>query len=200
MLFRTRGKGRVSSLYARVNTPRRRAAVTAGVLATVSVVALGTASAAPQGPAKSATTAVQPAPATESVRERRQPPAHEKVSPGRPGAKSPTLDADYLISEVSPAQHRGWWHRPHLNGIHVTWMAPSERDPYDGWDWIEILDSKDHRVAWDRVCGNDHCGAHGSTLIGLRLNKGEEYRALYWSDGGRVTKGHLRAEFDFWAA
>lgn len=195
MAFRTRAMGKVSSLYAGVNTPRRRAAVLAGVLASVSVVALGTASAAPQGAEKSTTAAVQAAPATDSAREHWQPPKHQKV--GR--AESPTLNADYLISEVSPAQHRGWWYQSHITGINVTWMTPSGRDPYDGWDWIEIIDRKGNRVAWDWACGNDHCGAYGSTMIGLNLNKGEEYRALYWSDGGRVTKGNLRAEFEFWA-
>lgn len=199
MVFRTRGRGKVSSLYAGVNTPRRRAAVMAGVLASVSVVALGTASAAPQDSGKSTTAAVQPAPATDSARAHWQPPTHQKVSPGDPKAEFPTMNADYLISEVSPAQHRGWWYQSHLTGINVTWMAPSGRDPYDGWDWIEITDSKGNRVTWDWACGNDHCGAYGSTMIGLHLNKGEEYKAFYWSDGGRVTKGHLRAEFDFWA-
>ncbi|SOE10260.1 hypothetical protein SAMN06272775_1314 [Streptomyces sp. 2323.1] len=197
MSFRTRGKRKVSSLYAGVNTPRRRAAVMAGVLASVSVVALGTASAASQGPEKSATAAVQAAPATDSAREHWQPPTHQ--GPGDLGAESPILNADYLISEVSPAQHRGWWYQSHLTGINVTWMTPSGRDPYDGWDWIEIIDSKGKRITWDWACGNDHCGAYGSTMIGLHLNKGEQYRALYWSDGGRVTKGHLRAEFEFWA-
>lgn len=197
MLFRTRGKRKVSSLYAGVNTPRRRAAVMAGVFASVSVVALGTASAASQGPEKSATAAVQAAPATDSAREHWQPPTHQ--SPGDPGAESPILNADYLISEVSPAQHRGWWYQSHLTGINVTWMTPSGRDPYDGWDWIEIVDSKGNRITWDWACGNDYCGAYGSTMIGLHLNKGEEYKALYWSDGGRVTKGNLRAEFEFWA-
>ncbi|WP_244942579.1 hypothetical protein [Streptomyces sioyaensis] len=191
--------GKVSSLYAGVNTPRRRAAVMAGVLASVSVIALGTASAASQGAEKSTTAAVQPAPATDSAREHWQPPTHPKVGPGDAGAEFPILNADYLISEVSPAQHRGWWYQSHLTGINVTWMTPSGRDPYDGWDWIEIIDSKGNRVTWDWACGNDHCGAYGSTMISLRLNKGEEYRALYWSDGGRVTKGNLRAEFEFWA-
>ncbi|WP_438489785.1 hypothetical protein [Streptomyces sp. S186] len=193
MLFRTPGKGKISSLCARANTPQRRAAVMAGVLAGVSVMALGTASAAPQGPEKPTTAAVQAAPATDSARrEHWQPPAHQ--SPGYP-----VLNADYLISDVSPAQYRGWWYQSHLTGINVTWMTSSGRDPYDGWDWIEIVDSKGKRITWDWVCGNAHCGAYGSTMIGLHLNKGEEYKALYWSDGGRVTKGHLRAEFDFWA-
>ncbi|WEB38046.1 hypothetical protein MOV08_01115 [Streptomyces yunnanensis] len=176
-----------------------RAAVMAGVLASVSVVALGTASAASQGSERSTTAAAQAAPATNSAREHWQPPTHQKVGPGDPKAEFPTINADYLISDVSPAQYRGWWYQSHLTGINVTWMTPSGRDPYDGWDWIEITDSKGNRITWDWACGNAHCGAYGSTMIGMHLNKGEEYKAYYWSDGGRVTKGHLRAEFDFWA-
>ncbi|MEU9498013.1 hypothetical protein [Streptomyces sp. NPDC048196] len=183
-----------------MNAPRRRAAVMAGVLAGVSVVALGTASAAPQEDSgKSTKAAVQAAPATDSARKHWQPPKDRGEGSGARGAAYPVLNADYLISEVSPAQYRGWWYQSHLTGINVTWMTPSGRDPYDGWDWIEIIDSKGNRITWDWVCGNAHCGAYGSTMIGLHLNKGEEYKALYWSDGGRVTKGNLRAEFEFWA-
>lgn len=118
MLFRTRGKGKVSSLYAGVNTPRRRAAVMAGVLASVSVVALGAASAASQGSEKSTTAAVQAAPATDSAREHWQPPTHQ--SPG-----DPAINTDYLISEVSPAQYRGWWFQSHLNGIVTPLSDPA---------------------------------------------------------------------------
>ncbi|QHC23746.1 hypothetical protein [Streptomyces sp. GS7] len=175
-----------------MSKPRRRAAVMAGVLASVSVVALGTASAASQGSGRSTTAAVQAVPATDSVREHWQPPTHQ--SPG-----DPAINTNYPISEVSPAQYRGWWYQSHLTGIDVTWMTPSGRDPYDGWDWIEILDSKGNRITWDWACGNAHCGSYGSTMIGMWMNKGEEYKARYWSDGGRVTKGHLQAESDFWA-
>ncbi|MGI5466228.1 hypothetical protein [Streptomyces sp. CA-132043] len=86
-----------------------------------------------------------------------------------------------------------------MKGVSVTWMTPSGRDPYDGWDWIEIVDQNNRRVTWDWACGQDHCGAYGSTLISANLEKGMEYKALYWSDGGRVTKGRLQAEFEFWA-
>ncbi|MEU4850119.1 hypothetical protein [Streptomyces gilvosporeus] len=171
----------------------------AGVLATVSAVALGTASAAPQGPGKSTTATVQSAPATSSARERWQPPTHQGGDPTHQDPGDPALNTNYLISEVSPAQYRGWWYQSHLTGINVTWTTPSGRDPYDGWDWIEIVDMNGHRITGDWACGNAHCGAYGSTMIGLYLNKGEEYEARYWSGGGRVTKGRLQAEFEFWA-
>ncbi|MFJ9615228.1 hypothetical protein [Streptomyces noursei] len=183
-----------------MNTPRRRTAVLAGVLATVSVVALGTASAASQGSERSTTAAVQAAPATNSTREHWQPPTNQSSGdPTHQDPGDPALNTNYLISQVSPAQYRGWWYQSHLTGINVTWMTPSGRDPYNGWDWIEIVDSKGNRITWDWACGNAHCGAYGSTMIGMSMNKGEEYKARYWSDGGRVTKGHVQAEFEFWA-
>ncbi|MER6048630.1 hypothetical protein ABT168_14430 [Streptomyces sp. NPDC001793] len=200
MLFRTLGKGRISSLCARANTPQRRTAVMAGVLASVSMMALGTASAAPQAPEKPTTAAVQKAPATDSAREHWQPPTQQNSGdPTHQDPGDPALNTDYLISEVSPAQYRGWWYQSHLTGINVTWTTPSGRDPYNGRDWIEIVDSKGKRITWDWACGNAHCGAYGSTVIGMSTNKGEEYKARYWSDGGRGTKGRLRAEFEFWA-
>ncbi|MEV0374946.1 hypothetical protein AB0I10_35090 [Streptomyces sp. NPDC050636] len=171
----------------------------AGALVSVSVVALGTASAASQGSGKSTTAAVQAAPAGDSAREHWQPPMDKKEGPGDPGAEPGKINTTYLISEVSPAQYRGWWYQSHLTGVSVTWMAPSGRDPYNGWDWIEIQDANGKRVTWDWACGNDHCGAYGSTLIQAKLTKGAEYKVLYWSDGGRVTKGTLQAEFEFWA-
>ena len=199
MLFRTRGGGTVSSLYAGAKSPRRRAAVMAGVLASVSVVALGTASAASQGSGESTSAAVQPAPATDAVRERWQPPTGQSEGAGAPGAEPGKINTDFVIREVSPAQYKGWWHQTHVKGISVTWLAPSGQDPYGSWDWIEIQDSNGKRVTWDWACGHDHCGGYGSTLISANLKKGAEYKALYWSDGGRVTKGGLRAEFAFWA-
>ncbi|WP_328686884.1 hypothetical protein OHT20_36550 [Streptomyces caniferus] len=197
MLFRTRGWGRISSLCAGINTPRRRAAVMAGVLSSVSVVALGTASAASQGSGESTTAAVQAAPKTDLVRRHWQPPTVRHGRPGDPGTERGKLNTGILISDVSPGQFRGWWYQSHVKGVSVTWMTPSGRDPYDGWDWIEIQDSNGKRVTWDWACGNAHCGPHGSTLIGVNLKKGAEYKALYWSDGGRGTEGRLRAEFDF---
>ncbi|GGU96751.1 hypothetical protein GCM10010211_75110 [Streptomyces albospinus] len=197
MVFRARGKGRISSLCARANTPRRRAAVMAGVFASVSVMALGTASAVSQDSGESTTAAVQAAPATDSAREHWEPLTHRSRGAGDPGTEPGRINTDFLISEVSPAQFRGWWYQSHVKGVDVTWVAPSGRDPYDGWDWIEIVDGSGKRVTWDWVCGNAHCGAFGSTLIGANLKKGEEYKALYWSDGGRVTHGRLRAEFEF---
>ncbi|MGW2918773.1 hypothetical protein ACWDBF_13040 [Streptomyces angustmyceticus] len=197
MLFRTRGKGRVSFFIARALAPRRRAAVLAGVLASVSVVALGTASAASQGAGEPATAAVQAAPATEAARKHWQPPTDRSAGPGASGKESGRAGTGFLIREVSPAQFRGWWSQPHAKGVSVTWRTPPERDPYDGWDWIEIQDSNGKRVTWDWVCGNAHCGAYGSTLIEAHLMKGAEYKALYWSDGGRATEGDLRAEFAF---
>ncbi|WP_018539455.1 hypothetical protein [Streptomyces sp. SID8354] len=171
----------------------------AGVFASVSVVALGTASAEPQGSAESTKAAVQAAPATDSARAHWQPPTHRNGGPGDPGTEPGKLNTDYLISEVSPAQFRGYWYQSHVKGVSVTWVVPSGRDPYNGWDWIEILDSKGKRVTWDWACGNANCAAYGSTLIDANLTKGAEYRALYYSDGGRVTKGKLQAEFEFWA-
>ncbi|RFC77863.1 hypothetical protein DXZ75_08515 [Streptomyces sp. AcE210] len=94
---------------------------------------------------------------------------------------------------------RGYWYQSHIKGVSVTWVAPSGRDPYNGWDWIEIQDSNGRRVTWDWACGNANCGAYGSTLIDANLTKGAEYKALYYSDGGRVTRGTLQAEFEFWA-
>lgn len=197
MLFRMRGRGRTSSLIAGVMSPRRRAAVMAGVLASVSVVALGTASAASQGAGESATSAVQAAPATEAARKHWQPPRDRSAGARGPGAESGRTDTGFLIRDVSPGQFSGWWNQSHGKGVSVTWMAPSGRDPYDGWDWVEIQDGIGKRVTWDWVCGNAHCGAYGSTLIDANLTKGREYKALYWSDGGRVAKGNLQAEFDF---
>ncbi len=107
MLFRTRGKGKVSSLHAGANTPRRRTAVMAGVLVSMSVVALGTASAASQGSGEPTKAAVQAAPATDSAREHWQPPTHRNGGPGDPGKEPCKINTDYLISEVSPAQFRG---------------------------------------------------------------------------------------------
>ncbi|MGG2463876.1 hypothetical protein ACO0M4_29490 [Streptomyces sp. RGM 3693] len=155
-----------------MNTPRWRAAVMAGVLASVSVVTLGTASAASQGPEESTKAAVQAAPATDSAREHWQPPTHQNDGPGNPGTEPGKLNTDYMISEVSPGQFRGWWSQSHVKGVNVTWVAPSGRDPYDGWDWIEIVDGKGKRVTWDWTCGNAHCGAFGSTLIGANLTSG----------------------------
>ncbi|MFC7308855.1 hypothetical protein ACFQVC_32150 [Streptomyces monticola] len=166
---------------------------------TASVVALGTASAASQGAGESTKAAAPAAASPDSERERRQPPQDRRDGPGDPGAEPGKLNTDYLINEVSPAQFRGYWYQSHINGVSVTWVAPSGRDPYDGWDWIEILDSNGKRVTWDWACGNANCGAYGSTLIDAKLEKGAEYKALYYSDGGRVTKGQLRAEFEFWA-
>ncbi|TJZ54646.1 hypothetical protein FCH28_12965 [Streptomyces piniterrae] len=171
----------------------------AGVLVSVSVVALGPASAAPQGSGEPTKAAAQAAPAADSAREHWQPPTHRDGGPGDPGTEPGKINTDYLISEVSPAQFRGYWYQSHINGVSVTWVAPSGRDPYNTWDWIEILDSNGKRVTWDWACGNANCGAYGSTLIDAKLTKGAEYRALYYSDGGRVTKGTLQAEFEFWA-
>ncbi|MFJ8675706.1 hypothetical protein [Streptomyces sp. NPDC093589] len=197
MLSRTQGKGRLSSLYAGANAPRWRTAVMAGALVTVSVVALGTASAASQGSEEPTQAAVQAAPATDSVREHWKPPTVRSDGPA--GPQPGKINTDYLISEVSPAQFRGYWYQSHVKGVSVTWVAPSGRDPYNGWDWIEIQDSNAKRVTWDWACGNANCGAYGSTLIDAKLTKGAKYKALYFSDGGRVTKGHLQAEFEFWA-
>lgn len=172
----------------------------AGLLVSVSVVALGTAAAASQGSAEptkaAAQAAAQAAPGADSARERWQPPTvRSEVEDPHPGK----INTDYLISEVSPAQFRGYWYQSHITGVSVTWVAPSGRDPYKGWDWIEIQDSNGKRVTWDWACGNANCGAYGSTLIDANLTKGAEYKALYYSDGGRVTKGTLQAEFEFWA-
>ncbi|WP_326771950.1 hypothetical protein [Streptomyces sp. NBC_01445] len=197
MLFRTRGTGKASSLWAGANPPRRRAAVMAGVLASVSAVALGTASAASQGSEEPTTAAVQAVPAADSAREHWQPPTVRSDGPEDPHPGK--INTDYLISEVSPAQFRGYWYQSHVKGVSVTWVAPSGRDPYNGWDWIEIQDSNGKRVTWDWACGNANCGAYGSTLIDANLTKGAEYKALYYSDGGRVTRGTLQAEFEFWA-
>lgn len=197
MLFRTRGTGKASSLRAGANPPRRRAAIMAGVLASVSAVALGTASAASQGSEKPTTAAAQAAPAADSAREHWQPPTVQSDGPADP--QPGKINTDYLISEVSPAQFRGYWYQSHVKGVSVTWVAPSGRDPYNGWDWIEIQDSNGKRVTWDWACGNANCGAYGSTLIDANLTKGAEYKALYYSDGGRVTRGTLQAEFEFWA-
>ncbi|WP_407547732.1 hypothetical protein QOM21_01910 [Streptomyces sp. Pv4-95] len=169
----------------------------AGLLASVSVVALGTASAASPGAGEPTKAAAQGAPAADSTREHWQPPTARSAGPEDP--KPGEINTDYLISEVSPAQFRGYWYQSHVKGVSVTWVAPSGRDPYNGWDWIEIQDSNGKRVTWDWACGNANCGAYGSTLIDANLTKGAEYKALYYSDGGRVTKGQLRAEFKFWA-
>ncbi|MFG2518562.1 hypothetical protein [Streptomyces sp. NPDC048527] len=170
----------------------------AGVLVSVSVVGLGTAAAAQQGSEEPKKAAAQSASAADSAREHWQPPTVRSDGPGEdphPGE----INTDYLISEVSPAQFRGYWYQSHVKGVSVTWVAPSGRDPYNGWDWIEIQDSNGKRVTWDWACGNANCGAYGSTLIDANLTKGAEYKALYYSDGGRVTKGTLQAEFEFWA-
>ncbi|MFJ9819290.1 hypothetical protein ACIRU3_29345 [Streptomyces sp. NPDC101151] len=177
-----------------MNTSRRRGAVVAGVLASVSVVALGTSTAASQ----STQAAVPTAPAADSAREHWQPPTHQNQGPGAAGTAQEQLNTDYLINDVTPAQFRGSWYQSHIEGINVTWMAPSGRDAYDGWDWIEIVNRDGKRVAWDWACGNAHCAAYGSTLIDVSLQHGAEFKARYWSDGGRVTKGHLQAEFEFW--
>ncbi|MFD3475247.1 hypothetical protein [Streptomyces sp. NPDC058695] len=197
MLFRTRGTGKASSLRAGANPPRRRAAVMAGVLASVSAVALGTASAASQGSEEPTAAAVQAAPAADSARAHWRPPTVRSDGPEDPHPGK--INTDYLISEVSPAQFRGYWYQSHVKGVSVTWVAPSGRDPYNGWDWIEIQDSNGKRVTWDWACGNANCGAYGSTLIDANLTKGAEYKALYYSDGGRVTRGTVQAEFEFWA-
>lgn len=195
-MFRTRGKGKISSLSTGAGKPRRRTAVMAGVLVGVSVVALGTASAASQDSGKPTKAAAQAAPSADSAREHWQPPRNRTadIEDPRPGQ----INTDYLISEVSPTQYRGWWYQSHLNGVSVTWVAPSGRDPYNGSDWIEIVDSNGRRVAWDWACGNTNCGAYGSTLINANLTKGAEYKARYYSDAGRVTRGTLQAEFEFW--
>lgn len=197
MLFRTRGKDKVSSLSAGADTPRRRAAVMAGVLVIVSVVALGTAAAASQGSGEPVKPAAHAAPGADSAREQWQPPTVRSDGPEDPHPGE--INTAYLISEVAPAQFRGYWYQSHVKGFSVTWVAPSGRDPYNGWDWIEIQDSNGKRVTWDWACGNANCGAYGSTLIDANLTKGAEYKALYYSDGGRVTKGTLQAEFEFWA-
>lgn len=197
MLFRTRGKDKVSSLSTGADAPRRRTAVMAGVLVSVSVVALGTAAAASQGSGEPTKPAAHAAPRADSAREHWQPPTVR--SDGSEGPHPGEINTAYLISEVSPAQFRGYWYQSHVKGVSVTWVAPSGRDPYNGWDWIEIQDSNGKRVTWDWACGNANCGAYGSTLIDANLTKGAEYKALYYSDGGRVTKGTLQAEFEFWA-
>ncbi|MFE3649391.1 hypothetical protein ACFXO2_16420 [Streptomyces sp. NPDC059152] len=198
MLFRTRGMGgRISSLCARANTPRRRAAVMAGVLAAVSVAALGTASAASQDSEESTRAAVQAAPATESARRHWQPPTARSGAPAVLGTEPGKINTGFLISAVLPGQYKDRWYQTDVKGISVTWTAPSGRDPYDGWDWIEIQDGDGKRVTWDWVCGQGHCGAYGSTLISANLKKGEQYTAVYWSDGGRATKGREQATFAF---
>ncbi|MFB6441238.1 hypothetical protein ACFCVY_31430 [Streptomyces sp. NPDC056411] len=158
---------------------------------------LGTASAASQVSGEPTTGAVQAAPATDAVRNHWQPSTDRGAAPGATGAQSGKANTDFLISDVSPGRFRGWRYESHVMGVNVTWMTPSGRDPYDGWDWIEIQDSNGKRVTWDWACGNAHCGAYGSTLIGANLKEGMEYKALYWSDGGRVAKGRLQAEFAF---
>lgn len=190
MLFRTRDKGKIASLSAGMNTPRRRGAVVAGVLACVSVVALGTSTAASQS--------TQAAPAADSAREHWQPPTHQGKALGAAGTQQESLNTDFLINDVTPAQFRGSWYQSHIKGINVTWMAPSGRDAYDRWDWIEIVNREGKRVAWDWACGNAHCAAYGSTLIDVELQHGAEFKARYWSDAGRVSQGRLQAEFEFW--
>ncbi|MFE7316584.1 hypothetical protein ACFU7T_26340 [Streptomyces sp. NPDC057555] len=179
-----------------MNTPKRRAAIVAGVIASASVVLLGTASAEPHSSVEPATATAQTAAAVDSAHGRWQPPADKH---GDVKATEADINADYLISDVAPAQFGGRRNQSHVRGISVTWRAPSGRDPYDGWDWIEILDSHSKRVTWDWACAKDHCDAYGSTLIDKALTKGKRYVAVYWSDGGRGTKGTARAVFPFWA-
>ncbi|MGP3991506.1 hypothetical protein [Streptomyces sp. 3N207] len=182
---------------------RNRPAVLAAAAATsallLTAVALGSASATSPGSEEPAKAAVQAAPAADSTRESWQPPTDQSLGRRNLAAEQDKVNTDFLISDVSPGQFKGWWYQSHIKGVNVTWMAPSGRDPYDGWDWIEILDSNGKRVTWDWACGTSHCGAYGSTLIDTKLTKGMEYKALYWSDGGRITKGTLQAEFEFWA-
>ncbi|MFC9283064.1 hypothetical protein [Streptomyces collinus] len=177
-----------------MSTPRRRGAVVAGVLAGVSVVALGTSTAASQ-PTRSA---VRAASAADAGRGHWQPRPPRSEGPRAALRERERLNTDFLVNDVTPAQFRGSWYQSHIKGINVTWMAPSGRDAYDGWDWIEIVNSDGKRVAWDWACGNAHCGAYGSTLIDVDLQHGREFRARYWSDAGRVSNGRLQAEFEFW--
>ncbi|GAA2688737.1 hypothetical protein [Streptomyces lunalinharesii] len=197
MSFRTRGKGRISSLCARADAARWRAAVTAGVLASASVVALGAASAAPQEPDGAVRAAVQAAPKTESARGLWQPPAHRNDGPGAPGPGPGKLDAGFGIEAVSPAQSRSSSYPSYLGGVDVTWRVPTGRDPHDGRDWIEIVDGNGRRVTWDWACRTVHCGANGSTSITANLRRDAAYKALYWSDRSRGAEGRLRAEFAF---
>ncbi|MER7989222.1 hypothetical protein ABTY53_27045 [Streptomyces noursei] len=180
-----------------MNTPRWRAAVTAGVLASASVVALGAASATPQGSDGSTRAAVQAAPKTESARGLRQPPTHRAEGPEAPGTGPEKLDADFVIKEVSPARFRSSGYPSYLSGVSVTWRVPTGRDPHGGRDWIEIVDGNGQRVTWDWACRNARCGATGSTLITANLRRHAAYQARYWSDRGRVAKGRLRAEREF---
>ncbi len=197
MSFRTRGRSTISSLCTRANTSRWRAAVTAGVLASASVVALGAASAAPQGSDGSTRAAVQAAPKTESTRGLWSPPTHRTEGPEAPGTGPGMLDADFVIEGVSPAQLRSSAYPTYLGGVSVTWRVPTGRDPHAGRDWIEIVDGNGQRVTWDWACRQAHCGANGATPVAANLRRHAAYKALYWSDRSRVAKGRLRAEFAF---
>src|SRR5262245_7886774 len=121
MLFRTRGKVKISSLREGGNPSRRRAAVMAGVLASVTVVALGTATAASQDSGKPAAAAAHSAPAGDSARENWQPPADKKDGARASAtAQEEAPNTTYLINEVTPGQFRGSWYQSHIEGINVT--------------------------------------------------------------------------------
>ncbi|MFE7411139.1 RICIN domain-containing protein [Streptomyces laurentii] len=108
-------------------------------------------------------------------------------------ADEPT-NTDYLIVDVARAQATS------RTGMSVRWIGPSQRNPYKQWDWVEVLDGTS-RVAWDWVCPNQESqcdGANGSTFLNTGgLPKGKKYTLKYWSDGGRVGNGTLRATAEF---
>ncbi|MEU7024557.1 RICIN domain-containing protein [Streptomyces sp. NPDC046203] len=108
---------------------------------------------------------------------------------------SPPVNTDYLVVDVAKAQ------APGRTGVSVHWIGPDHRNPYREWDWIEVLDSSGSRVTWDWVCPkkSNHCdGADGATFIDTGdLPSTKVYTVKYWSNGGVVSYGTLRATAEF---
>ncbi|MEV6204205.1 RICIN domain-containing protein [Streptomyces sp. NPDC051771] len=122
------------------------------------------------------------------------------IETGRPAAParaldSPPVNTDYLIVDVAKAQATG------RTGVSVHWIGPDHRNPYQEWDWIEVLESGGSRVTWDWVCPkkSNHCdGADGATFIDTGdLPSTKVYTIKYWSNGGVVSYGTLRATAEF---
>ncbi|MGY1456965.1 hypothetical protein [Streptomyces sp. SS8] len=107
---------------------------------------------------------------------------------------SRAINTDFLIVDAAPGQATG------MTGVSVHWSGPSHRNPYSEWDWIEILEGGS-RVAWNWVCPKkeNHCdGAYGATFVNTGdLKPGKKFTIKYWSKGGWVFKGTLRAEAEF---
>ncbi|MFE4328347.1 RICIN domain-containing protein [Streptomyces sp. NPDC056831] len=119
----------------------------------------------------------------------------DPAPPVRALADEPAINTEFLIVDVAKAQAAG------RSGVSVHWIGPTKRNPYNTSDWIDIRDESGSRMQWDWVCPQtaSNCdGANGATFINVTtLQPGKKYTITYWSDGGKVSNGTLRASAEF---